>query len=336
MNYIRNSVKIVVDAYEGGVTYYVFDKDDPIINTYRNIFPSLFRPREEMPPDLLEHVRYPSLLLNVQAQAYTLYHMQNSQTFYNREDLWSIPLGETQQGQDPEQMRPYHLMMVLPGEQQERVEFVIILPFTPAGPGRHNMIGWMAARSDGDHYGETLVFSFPKNLTVSGPAQIRARVNQDPQLSGQITLWNQQGSRVLRGSLLVIPIADSLLYIEPFYLQAVNSPLPELRQVAIATQEALKTGKTFEEALNALFPGAAPQQLEQARPAVPAAPSQAQVEQAPPPGASSLDALSRRAQQLISDYERLTAAGRHREAGEKLDQLKQTLNEMVQKRGSGQ
>ncbi|MCI0486697.1 MAG: UPF0182 family protein [Blastocatellia bacterium] len=344
-NYIRNSVKAVVDAYDGDVTFYVFEPEDPIIKSYQSIFPSLFRPRSDMPEDLLAHVRYPDLLAEMQARVYLLYHMQNPQTLYNREDLWSIPVIETsgQGDEKPASMQPYYVLMQLPGQKEERLEFVSILPFTPAGADRNNMIGWMAARSDGENYGQTLIFSFPKNITVNGPAQIKARVNQDAQLSGQITLWNQQGSRVLRGNLQAIPLADSLLYIEPFYLQAVNSPLPELRQVAVATQDRIATGKTFDEALNKLFTELSsqpPAQVAQAdglsQPPTQTQPSPTPAQPQPPqPATGDTARLAQQAQQLFSDYKRLTAEGKHREAGEKLDQLGQTLAELARKQGGG-
>jgi uncharacterized protein len=341
LNYIRNSVKVVIDAYEGDVKFYVFDPDDPIIKTYWGMFPTMFHPSSEMPDDLRQHIRYPDLLVAVQAQAYTLYHMQNPQTFYGREDQWAIATGEpAQPGTDPPPMEPYYVLMQLPGEQQ--VEFVNILPFTPTGPGRNNMIGWLATRNDGDRYGQVVVFAFPKSLTVNGPAQIRARVSQDAQLSALVTLWSQKGSEVVRGKLLVIPIADSLLFVESFYLQAAGSTgkLPELRQVAVATQDRLATGKTFEEALNLLFP-------ELAGTRAPSPPSEVQPVQQPTPGQPSSsqkpaqpssdegERLAKQAQQLLTDYERLTAEGKHREAGEKLDQLKQTLTELNRRRGGG-
>jgi uncharacterized membrane protein (UPF0182 family) len=357
INYTRNSVKVVVDAYEGDVRFYVFEEPvDPIIKVYQDIFPSLFHPASEMPADLRAHVRYPSVLLNLQAHVYTLYHMQNTQTFYNHEDVWAIAASETpaQAGAEAPPMQPYHVLMQLPGEDHSPLEFASVLPFTPSGPGRSNMIGWLAARSDAANYGHALVYSFPKNVTINGPAQIRARVNQDPQLSGQITLWNQQGSELLRGNLLVIPIADSLLYVEAFYLQAsgVGSKLPELRQVAVATQDRLVAAKTFDEALALLFPGLSPQPSRPAPPGEQSTQTQAQVppaqgatqppgQGAPPQGSTNQGSppdaesqrLSRQALQLISDYERLTAAGKHREAGEKLDQLKQTLDQLNRRRG---
>jgi uncharacterized protein len=358
INYIRNAVKAVVDAYEGAVTFYVFEPDDPIIQVYRRIFPALFRAADEMPADLRAHVRYPSSLVNTQAQAYLLYHMTNPQTFYGREDLWALPSSEAavRQGENPEPMQPYHVLMQLPAEADAPLEFLNILPFTPSG-GRSNMIGWLAARNDGANYGKAVVYSFPKNVTVNGPAQIRARINQDPQLAQLMTLWSQRGSELLRGNLLVIPLADSLLYVEAFYLQAegTQSKLPELRQVAVATQDRLAYGRTFDEALRALFVDLGPtpsqppttqtaQQTAQqsarpsAQPSTP--PAQAGQPAAKPatPAAPGADAarLIEQAAQLFADYKRLTSEGKHREAGEKLDQLEQTITELNRRRGGGQ
>ncbi len=347
VNYIRNSVKAVIDAYDGTVNFYVFDEpEDPIIKVYQSIFPTLFHPNSEMPEDLREHIRYPTTLVNTQARAYLLYHIQNPQTFYNHEDLWAIAASEApvQQGAEPASMDPYHVMMQLPGESDSPIEFLNILPFTPSG-GRSNMIGWLAARNDKENYGHSVVYSFPKNVTVSGPAQIRARVNQDSQLSQQITLWNQQGSELLRGNLLVIPLDDSLLYVEAFFLQASGgqSKLPELKQVAVATQDRLAAAKTFDEALRLLFPelesqqpaGQAKPQTQQQTPAQQQAQTQQPAPQVAQPAAGDIQRLTQQALQLISDYERLSAQGKHREAGEKLDQLKATLAELNRKR-SGQ
>jgi uncharacterized membrane protein (UPF0182 family) len=334
VNYIRNSVKVVIDAYEGDIKFYVFEPNDPIIKAYQQIFPGLFLPQDQMPADLFDHVRYPSQLLNAQATVYTLYHMTNTQTFYNHEDLWAIASGEASVqdgGGEAAAMQPYHVLLQLPGEGHGKLEFTSILPFTPAGPGRSNMIGWMAARSDRPNYGSMLVFSFPKNLTVNGPAQIRARVNQDPQISQQMTLWSQRGSELVRGNLLVIPIANSLLYVEPFYLQASGSQskLPELRMVATAVQDRLTWGKTFDEALKNLFPTsgqpAPTSPIATAR--EPAAGQQPSAQPAqPPPDAARIDSFRAQARQLLADYQRLTAEGKHGEAGVKLDQLKQLLN----------
>ena len=336
LNYLRNSVKVVVDAYDGDVKFYVFEPEDPIVQTYSRMFPSLFHPSAEMPEDLREHIRYPDLLAALQARVYTLYHMQNPQTFYGREDQWGIATGEPiKQDTEPPPMEPYYVLMQLPGEQQ--VEFANILPFTPTGPGRNNMIGWLACRNDGDKYGQAHVFGFPKSMSINGPAQIRARVNHDAALSQLMTLWNQKGSQVVRGNLLVIPIADSLLYVESFYLQAEGNTgkLPELRQVAVATQDRLETAKSFDEALAKLFPDLGATKLATAVPPAEthAVPQETAAQQPPQAPAGEVDRLLKQAAQLLTDYERLTAEGKHREAGDKLDQLKQTITELNRKRG---
>ncbi|HXG94256.1 MAG TPA: UPF0182 family protein [Blastocatellia bacterium] len=349
VNYIRNSVKAVVDAYNGDVKFYVFDDtDDPIIKAYQGIFPSLYRPSSEMPEDLFAHIRYPSLLVNVQANVYTLYHMQNTQTFYNHEDLWAIATAEApqQQDQQAQPMQPYHVLMQLPISEKPQLEFVSVLPFTPTGPGRSNMIGWLAARSDGANYGKTAVFSFPKRETINGPAQIRARVNQDPELSKLMTLWNTSGSQLLRGGLLVVPIDDSLLYVESFFLQSqgTGSKLPELRQVVLATQDRLATGTRFDEALNKLKADLSQHPTAPAPPITPTTEAQAQPQPAPAPPAQqpapstqplpgNVAQLIQQAQQAFADYNRLMSEGRYREAGEKLEQARQLVNQANQKLG---
>src|SRR6185437_7497453 len=254
INYIRNSVKIVIDAYNGSVTFYVFDPQDPIINAWRQIFPQLFKNADEMPPDLRKHVRYPELLLRMQAAAYGLYHMTDPAIFYNREDLWTVAseVGATSSGDQAAQpMDPNFVLMKLPGESA--TEFIEILPFTPSN--RNNLIGWIAGRSDGEQYGKSVVYDFPKTRLVDGPLQIEARIDQNAQLSGQLSLWNQQGSRVRRGTLIVIPCGKALIYAEPNYLQAERSPMLELRLVVLALQDRLAYGSTFEAALRSLFGG---------------------------------------------------------------------------------
>src|SRR5438876_5112264 len=219
INYMRNRVKVVVDGYDGTATVYVFDKEDPIIAAYRRIFPSLFKDAAMMPHGLRNHVRYPELLPKLQAEVYGLYHMTDPGAFYNREDLWTVAteVGMSEGGgQTTQTMEPNFVLMKLPGEVG--VEFVEILPFTPAN--RNNLIGWIAGRSDGAQYGTSVVYNFPKTKLVDGPLQIEARIDQNAQLSGQLTLWNQQGSHVRRGALLVIPSGRALLYAEPIYLQA--------------------------------------------------------------------------------------------------------------------
>src|ERR1700704_6598183 len=252
INYMRNSVKVVVDAYDGTTTFYVFDREDPNIAAYRRIFPSLFKDAGMMPPGLRKHVRYPELLLKLQAEVYGLYHMTDPAAFYNREDLWTVAteVGMSERGEQATQgMQPNFVLMKLPGETGE--EFVEILPFTPAN--RNNLIGWIAGRSDGAQYGTSVVYNFPKTKLVDGPLQIEARIDQNAQLSGQLSLWNQQGSRVRRGALIVIPVGRALLYAEAIYLQAERSPMPELRLVVLALQDKLAYGPTFEAALGGLF-----------------------------------------------------------------------------------
>ncbi|PYV78390.1 MAG: membrane protein, partial [Acidobacteria bacterium] len=256
INYMRNSVKVVIDAYDGTTTFYVFDTEDAIIAAYRRIFPGLFKDAATMPSALRKHVRYPELLLKLQAEVYGLYHMTDPGAFYNREDLWTVAteVGLSETGEQTTQaMQPNFVLMKLPGENG--VEFVEILPFTPAN--RNNLIGWIAGRSDGAQYGTSVVYNFPKTKLVDGPLQIEARIDQNAQLSGQLSLWNQQGSHVRRGALLVIPSGRALLYAEPIYLQAERSPMPELRLVVLALQDRLAYGPTFESAMAALFGGAA-------------------------------------------------------------------------------
>ena len=330
VNYIRNSVKAVVDAYDGTVTFYVFDNADPILDAWRGIFPALFRDSAEMPAWLKAHVRYPEPLLSLQAQVYGLYHMTDPEVFYNREDLWTVATetGTSQSGEQGAQaMQPNFVMMKLPGETGQ--EFVEILPFTPAN--RNNMIGWIAARSDGEHYGKAVVYDFPKTRLIDGPQQIEARIDQNAQLSGQLTLWNQQGSHVKRGSLLVIPCGKALLYAEPIYLQAERSPMPELRLVVLAVQDKLTYGPNFETALGALF-GSGSSSLttvsEAAPAAAPANGAQIAGAAAAPPAGADVKALAAEASRDFADYQRLTSEGKLAEAGQKLDDLKKVLERL--------
>src|SRR6202521_1789125 len=288
INYMRNSVKVVIDAYDGTTTFYVFDTQDPILSAYRQIFPALFKDAASMPPALRKHVRYPELLLKLQAAVYGLYHMSDPEVFYNREDLWTVAseVGMNPGGdQTTQPMEPNFVLMKLPGETG--VEFVEILPFTPAN--RNNLIGWIAGRSDGAHYGTSVVYDFPKTKLVDGPLQIEARIDQNAQLLGQLTLWNQQGSHVRRGTLLVIPCGRALLYAEPIYLQAERSPMPELRLVVLALQDRLAYGPTFESAMAALFGGAVSSMTAAAVPAEPV--RGAPASSASPQPAADLNAL---------------------------------------------
>lgn len=330
INYIRNSVKVVIDAYNGTVTFYVFDTQDPLINTYRATFPALFRNASEMPADLRTHVRYPETLIKAQGEVYSLYHTQNTKVFFQREDVWSVAsqISPSQEkSHEPVPLEPYFVLMQLPGEKTTN-EFVEILPFTPSG--RNNMIGWMAGRCDGDAYGSLLVYNFPKSRLIDGPMQIEARIDQNAQLSSQITLWNQQGSKVRRGNLLVIPMGRSLLYVEPIYLQADRSPMPELRLVVLATQERLGYGANFEEALASLFGEAAKSAVAQNKSAQPPPKSAEGAQQAQPQSTPEQNArqLANRVLADLDEYQRLTAQGKLGEAGQKLESVRRTLEEV--------
>ena len=326
INYMRNSVKVVIDAYNGTTTFYVFDTVDPVLAAYRSIFPSLFQDASRMPADLRKHVRYPEKLFKLQAQVYGLYHMTDPAVFFNREDLWTVATESTGQNSDGQQtpvpMEPNFVLMKLPGETGE--EFVEILPFTPAN--RNNLIGWIAGRCDGANYGTSVVYDFPKTKLVDGPQQIESRIDQNAQLSGQLTLWNQQGSHVLRGSLLVIPSGKALLYAEPIYLQAQQSPMPELRLVVLALQDKLAYGPTFEAALASLFGGESSSLS--ASESAPTAPQAASAAQAAPQVATDINGLIAEASKDFDDYQRLTAEGKLGEAGQKLDQLKRVLDQL--------
>ena len=329
INYIRNSVKVVIDAYNGTTRFYVFDPEDPLIQTYRAMFPTLFLDASQMPADLRSHVRYPETLIKVQGDVFGLYHTDEAKVFFQREDVWSVAqqVGINEQEKKQSQpLDPYYLLMQLPGDTT-KPEFVIILPFTPAE--RNNMIGWMAGRCDGDNYGKLLVYNFPKSRLIDGPLQIEARIDQNAQLSAQFSLWNQQGSRVLRGHLLVIPVGRSLLYVEPVYLKAERSPMPELRLVVLAIQERLAYGQSFNEAMTNLF-GDAGKVPDASKPEAPTA-----LEKPPAEGPSPTPVSNERIIQLINraiqefeEYQRLTAEGKLAEAGQKLEQHKRTLEEL--------
>jgi uncharacterized protein len=334
VNYLRNSVKVVVDTYDGSVTYYVFDDTDPIIEGYQRMFPTLFRKGSDMPAAVREHVRFPELLLKMQATVYSLYHMTDPQVFFNREDLWSVAsqvtLSEARE-QVTQPLEPNFVLMRLPGESE--VEYVEILPFTPSR--RNNLIGWIAGRSDGAAYGSAVVYDFPKTRVVDGPLQIEARIDQNAQLSSQLTLWNQQGSRVRRGDLLVIPVGRTLFYAEAIYLQAEHSPMPELRLVVVAVQDKLAYASTFQAAMEELFSGAEGARLATTPPAATVADTGQ-----PTPGAASQAVLAPPAEQALieqaardlEEYQRLTAEGRLGEAGQKLESVKRTLEQLTQPR----
>lgn len=249
-NYIRNSVKIVIDAYNGDVTFYLFDPSDPIALTLSKVFKDLFRSFDDMPDALKTHVRYPADLFEIQARVLCLYHMIAPDTFYNRGDNWEFPVEVY--GQERVEVSPYYVFMKTPGEEQ--AEYLLILPFVPSG--KDNMIGWLMARCDVPRLGELVLYTFPKDRLVYGPMQIESRIDQHPEISQALTLWSQRGSRVVRGNLLVIPIEQSLLYVEPLYLLAERSELPELRRVLVAFGDSVAMGNTLEDALRSVFAAA--------------------------------------------------------------------------------
>ncbi|MGH7769645.1 MAG: UPF0182 family protein [Candidatus Binatia bacterium] len=262
-NYIRNSVKAVIDAYNGTVDFYVSAPDDPIIQAYGRIFPGVFKPLEQMPEEIRAHVRYPQDLFTVQAHMYATYHMQDPQVFYNKEDVLSIPHRNI--GGRETEMEPYYTIMRLPGETRE--EFVLLLPFTPNK--RDNMRAWLAARSDGPDYGKLTALDFPKAKLVYGPRQIDARIDQDAFISQQLSLWSQRGSQVIRGSMLAIPIEQSLLYVQPLYLAAEKGSLPELKRVIVAFGNQIAMEETLEQSLDRIFGGrSTPARAPEAREAV--------------------------------------------------------------------
>ncbi len=253
INYIRNAVKVTIDAYDGTVDFYLVDPTDPLAATLAEIFPMLFKPATAMPSSLIAHLRYPVDLFNLQAHVYSTFHMRDPRVFYLREDAWGIPLElfGTQSGP----VEPYYVTLRIGTEA--RPEFALILPFTPANREKENMVAWMAGRSDPQHYGELLVYRFPKDRNVFGPMQIESRIDQDPTISAQLTLWNQQGSRVIRGNLLVIPMENALLYVEPLFLQSERSQLPELKRVIVASGSQIVIDETLDAAVARLV-GKAP------------------------------------------------------------------------------
>ena len=247
INYIRNAVKVVIDAYDGTTTFYVAHEQDPLVLTLSKVFPTLLRPLAEMPADLRSHLRYPQDIFSIQTTMYLTYHMTNPAVFYNKEDQWEVPAIDDQG--TPVLMEPYYTIMRLPGA--DSAEFIQMLPLTPAR--KDNLAAWMVARSDGEHYGRLMVFQFPKQKVVFGPRQIVARINQDQLISPQITLWNQQGSQVIQGTLLVIPIEESMLYIRPLYLRAAGGRIPELKRVIVAYQNQIVMDETLDRALDQFF-----------------------------------------------------------------------------------
>src|ERR1700688_3262219 len=261
-NYIRNAVKATVDAYTGKISLYVFDPADPIIQVYENLFPKLFQPASQMPPDLRRHARYPEVLFRTQAEAYRIFHMRDPQVFYNKEDIWEIAHSLLGQSAQPEPMQPTYVVATLPGEKEP--EFLLVLPFTPRG--KDNLIGWMAARCDGEQLGKLIFFQLSKQQLMYGPMQIESRIDQDQNISKDLTLWKQPGSHVLRGNIISLPVTNGFLYVESIYIQASEARMPQLKKVVLAIGDRLIYRDTFEQAFAELTGNSAP-----AKPAVAAA-----------------------------------------------------------------
>jgi len=246
-NYIRNSVKVVIDAYNGSMDFYIIDKKDPLIQVYAKMFPKLFKDFDKMPQDLKEHIRYPKDLFQVQAELYSTYHMIDPDVFYNKEDYWNIP--NEIYAENEIKMEPYYIVTKLP--KHDREEFILMTPFTPAS--KNNMIAWLAAKNDQPDYGNLIVYKFPKEKLIFGPMQIEARIDQDSEISQQLTLWGQKGSTVIRGNLLVIPIEESIIYVEPLYLRAEKGEIPELKKVIVSNGTDVVMGNSLEDALGKIF-----------------------------------------------------------------------------------
>jgi hypothetical protein len=317
VNYIRNAIKVTIDAYNGTTTFHLLDSSNPIARTFGKIFPGLLQPLETMPEDLRTRLRYPHGIFSLQAAMFATFHMQSPAVFYNREDQWEIPQFEV--GGQATRMEPYYTIMKLPGESGP--EYIQMLPFTPRQ--KDNLAAWMVARSDGANYGRLMVFQFPKQTVIFGPRQIAARISQDQVIAPQITLWNQQGSEVIQGTLLVIPVEESLVYIRPLYLRAANGQIPELKRVIVAYQNQIVMEETLDAAIDRLFPGGAPRPSSQGRqgPTAPAPSSEETVT----PELMSLAAQAR------AHYERAVQAQREGNwalYGEEIKKLGEILQKM--------
>ncbi len=322
-NYIRNSVKATVDAYDGTVHFYVFDPNDPLLQAYRNLFPDLFEPESAMPADLRRHVRYPELIFGVQADIYRLFHMRDPDTFYNKSDAWDTAKFTNEQGGTPGPVAPTYVVATLPGETKP--EFLLMTPFTPRN--RDNLIGLMMARCDGDHLGEKVVLLLSKQEIILGPMQIEARINQDQNISKDLTLWNQQGSQVLRGQMLVLPIEHTFLYVEPIYIQASQAKMPQLKKVALAMGNNLVYSDTYAQALAQLAGEKLPTPEEAAAQAPTTTASTAAQPSSSPSPSTQPDARIAEIRQHFQRYRELVSQGKLAEAGQEL----QAIQGLVQK-----
>ncbi|MDX1618434.1 MAG: UPF0182 family protein, partial [Balneolaceae bacterium] len=311
INYIRNSVKIIVDAYHGSVDFYAVDREDPVLNVYRDIFPNMFKALDQMPESLKQHLRYPKTLFEVQMEMYNTYHMKTPQVFYNNEDLWTRP--NEKYGGRQIKMEPYYILSKLPGEDE--LQYLLISPLTPSN--RDNMIAWMTARSDFPYYGKVEVFKLPKERLILGPAQIEARIDQDTEISRQLSLWDQRGSSVIRGNLMVIPIEDSFLYVEPVFLIAEGVDIPQLQRVIVTAGERVVMEPTLELALEALFGKVPPTPVE---------PVAAAADTLRPPRTVPSPQLTE-VQQLWSDAQQALQNGDWQLFGERMNEIQSLLEQ---------
>lgn len=315
-NYIRNAVKVTVDAYNGDVTYYVINRKDPVIQTYMKIFPEMFRDFSDMPQGLKHHIRYPMYIFSIQAELYSTYHMTDPQVFYNKEDKWTIP--QEIYGETETQMIPYYTIIKFP-DATGKEEFVLILPFTPVN--KNNMLAWIAARCDLEDYGRIIEYKFPKEKLIYGPLQIESRIDQNSEISQLFTLWGQKGSSVIRGNLLVIPVKDSLIYVEPVYLRAEQSELPELKRVIVGYQDNIEIGLTLEEALVKLFSGVIPVSPQEDEEGV----------VVPAPVELSIRALILNAQNIYDDAQKKLREGDFAGYGDSIESLEKIFEALLER-----
>ena len=332
-NYIRNSAKVVIDAYDGEVDFYISDPEDPIIQAYDKALPGLFKPFAEFPPELISHIRYPQDMFDIQGDQFLAYHMTDNRVFYNKEDLWAIPMEIFDGAEQP--MEPYYVYMRL--LEEEDPEYLLIQPFTPSG--KQNMIAWMAARNDPEHYGQLVVYELPKQELVFGPLQVEGRIDQEPEISQQFSLWDQRGSRVIRGNLLVIPINDSFLFVEPIYLLSDTSALPELKRVIVASDTRIAMRETLQEALIALLavdPDEAPIVPPAGEPVAPVDEGQTAVPtpSAPLPSDATVQELIRSANTHFDAAEAAQRAGDWAVYGTELQALNDDLRRLMELTGN--
>jgi uncharacterized membrane protein (UPF0182 family) len=322
-NYIRNSVKATVDAYDGSVNMYIYDASDPIILAWQTMFPSLFRPGSELPAGLRAHVRYPETFFQAQTEIYRAFHMQVPEAFYNKEDLWDVAKTVYSQAPNSQGLEPTYVVATLPGESTP--EFLLLQSFTPRS--KDNLIGVMAARCDPAHYGEIVVLQLSKQSLIYGPMQIEARIGSDQNIAKDLSLWNQQGSQVLRGQMLVLPIDNTFLYVEPIYIQSSQARMPQLKKVVLAMGNTLIYRDTYEEALAELTGGGAPSAPAAAPPETSAAPAETTTTSntAAPPAPAASGANVEQVRQHLRRYRELSAQGRWSEAGRELEAIEKLV-----------